>query len=162
MTKGNILASVLYSMSVSLKNQNFNKLLWKHNREKLISSLSAMQFLTACLGFKSISVSQAEVIITILNVTYSYDTDYFSDSLKEASEKSDYTDEYYEVLFQMHWILSDCINIARQKRKGYILTISKYIKAFHNLPRAFLSLNDKLKISPTDALEYSKPYLKLD
>ncbi len=162
MTRVNILASVLYSISVSLKNQNFKKLGWKHNRDKLLSSLSAMQFLTACIGLKNISLLQAEEIITILNVTYSYDAESFSNPLKEASEQSEFCDEYDKVLFQMHSILSNCINSTMQKRKGYIHTIGSYIKAFHNLPRAFLSLSDKLKISPTDAIEYSKPYLKLD
>ena len=144
-------------MSVDLKNQNFNKLLWKHNRDKLLSSLSAMQFLTACIGLKNISLSQAEQILTTLNVTYEYDTGCFSDLLKEASEKSNYSAEYDDILFQMHWILSDCIDSVAKMRKGYILTT-----AFHNYPRVFSSLNDKLKISPLDAIEYSKSYLKLD
>ena len=162
MTRGNVLASVLYRMSVDLKNQNFNKLLWKYNRDKLLSSLSTMQFLVACLGLKNISLSQAEQIIFTLNDTYECDTDGFSDLLKAATEESDYSAEYYDVLFHMHWILSDCINSVAKTRKGYILTISKYIKAFHNFPRVFLSLNDRLKISPSDAIEYSKSYLKFD
>lgn len=162
MTRVNVLATVLYHMSVDLKNQNFNKLLWKHNRDKLLSSLSAMQFLTACIGLKNISLSQAEQILTTLNVTYEYDTGCFSDLLKEASEKSNYSAEYDDILFQMHWILSDCIDSVAKMRKGYILTTGNYIKAFHNYPRVFLSLNDKLKISPLDAIEYSKSYLKLD
>lgn len=162
MTRVNVLATVLYHMSVDLKNQNFNKLLWKHNRDKLLSSLSAMQFLTACIGLRDISFSRAEQIITTLNITYKYNTDNFSDLLKEASEKSNYSAEYDDILSQMHWILSDCIDSVVKMRKGYILTVANYIKAFHNYPRAFLPLNDKLKISPLDAIEYSKSYLKLD
>ena len=162
MTRVNVLATVLYHMSVDLKNQNFNKLLWKHNRDKLLSSLSAMQFLTACIGLRDISFSRAEQIITTLNIAYEYDTDNFSDLLKEASEKSNYSAEYDDILFQMHWILSDCIDSVVKMRKGYILTVANYIKAFHNYPRAFLPLNDKLKISSLDAIEYSKSYLKLD
>ena len=162
MTRVNVLASVLYRMSLDLKNQNFNKLLWKHNRDKLLSSLSAMQFLTVCIGLRDISFSRAEQIITTLNITYKYNTDNFSDLLKEASEKSNYSAEYDDILFQMHWILSDCIDSVVKMRKGYILTVANYIKAFHNYPRAFLPLNDKLKISPLDAIEYSKSYLKLD
>ena len=162
MTRVNVLATVLYHMSVDLKNQNFNKLLWKHNRDKLLSSLSAMQFLTACMGLRDISFPRAEQIITTLNVTYEYDTDNFSDLLKEAVEESNCSAEYEDVIFQMQWILSNCINCVVKKKKGYILTVSKYIKAFHNFPRAFLSLEDKLKISPSDAIKYSKSYLKLD
>ena len=162
MTRTNILASMLYRIAVSLKNINFSKLVWKHNREKLISTLSAMQFITGCIGLKNISLTQAEEIISILSTSYGYDKDELSNSLKEATAMSDYSDEYEELLFDMHFILSECINSAVKRKKGYVSTISRYIKAFHNYPRAFLSLADKSKISPTDAIEYSKSYLKLD
>ena len=162
MTRTNILASVLYRIAVSLKNINFSKLVWKHNREKLISTLSAMQFITGCIGLKNISLTQAEEIISILSTSYGYDKDELSNSLKEATAMSDYSDEYEELLFDMHFILSKCINSAVKRKKGYVSTISRYIKAFHNYPRAFLSLADKSKISPLDAIEYSKSYLKFD
>ena len=162
MTRTNILASVLYRIAVSLKNINFSKLVWKHNREKLISTLSAMQFITGCIGLKNISLTQAEKIISILSTSYGYDKDELSNSLKEATAMSDYSDEYEELLFDMHFILSECISSAVERKKGYVSTISRYIKAFHNYPRAFLSLADKSKISPPEAIEYSKSYLKLD
>ena len=162
MTRTNILASMLYRIAVSLKNMNFSKLVWKHNREKLISTLSAMQFITGCIGLKNISLTQTEEIISILSTSYGYDKDELSNSLKEATAMSDYSDEYEELLFDMHFILSECINSAVERKKGYVSTISRYIKAFHNYPRAFLSLADKSKISPTNAIEYSKSYLKLD
>ena len=162
MTRVNVLASVLYRKSVSLKTQNFNKLIWNNNRNELVSSLSAMQFLVGCIGLKNISHSQAEEIISVLHAAYHYDTKEFSDLLREASDESDYSDEYEDVIFRMHSILSECINSAIKKEKGYILTVSSYIKAFHNLPRAFLSITDKSKISPSNAIEYSKSYLKLD
>ena len=162
MTRTNILASMLYRIAVSLKNINFSKLVWKHNREKLISTLSAMQFITGCIGLKNISLTQAEEIISILSTSYGYDKDELSNSLKEATAMSDYSDEYEELLFDMHFILSECINSAVKRKKGYVSTISRYIKAFHNYPRAFLSLADKSKISPSEASEYSKFYLKLD
>ena len=162
MTRTNILASMLYRIAISLKNMNFSKLVWKHNREKLISTLSAMQFITGCIGLKNISLTQTEEIISILSTSYGYDKDELSNSLKEATAMSDYSDVYEELLFDMHFILSECINSAVKRKKGYVSTISRYIKAFHNYPRAFLSLADKSKISPTDAIEYSKSYLKLD
>ena len=68
MTRTNILASMLYRIAVSLKNMNFSKLVWKHNREKLISTLSAMQFITGCIGLKNISLTQTEEIISILSL----------------------------------------------------------------------------------------------
>ena len=162
MTRTNILASVLYRIAVSLKNINFSKLVWKHNREKLISTLSAMQFITGCIGLKNISLTQTEEIISILSTSYGYDKDELSNSLKEATAMSDYSDEYEELLFDMHFILSECINSAVERKKGYVSTISRYIKAFHNYPRAFLSLADKSKISPPEAIEYSKSYLQFD
>ena len=160
MTRTNVLASLLYRTAVNLKTMNFNKLVWKHNREKLISALSAMQFITGCIGLKNISLSQTEEIITILSTSYGYDQDELSNALKEATAMSDYSDEYEELLFEMHFILSECVSSVVQTKKGYIHTISRYIKAFHNYPRAFLSLADKSKISPEDAIECSKSYLK--
>ena len=162
MTRVNVLASVLYRKSVNLKNQNFNKLIWNNNRNELVSSLSAMQFLVACIGLKNISHSYAEEIISVLHVAYHYDMEEFSNLFIEASDESDYSDEYEDVIFQMHSILSACINSAIKKEKGYILTVSSYIKAFHNLPRAFLSITDESRISPSNAIEYSKSYLKLN
>ena len=163
MTRINVLASMLYQTAVSLKNMNFNKLVWKHNREKLISSLSEMQFITGCIGLKNISLSQTEEITNILSTSYGYNKEDFSNALKEATSMADYSDEEYEeLLFEMHFILSECVNVVVQRKKGYISTISRYIKAFHNYPRAFLSLADKSKISPQDAIEYSKSYLKFD
>ena len=162
MTRTNILASMLYKTAVSSKNMDFDKLVWKHNREKLIYSLSAMQFITGCIGLKNISLLQAEEITNILSTSYGYNKDDFSNDLKEATSMADYSDEYEEVLFEMHFILSECLNVIMKRKKGYISTISRYIKAFHNYPRVFLSLADKSKISPQDAIEYSKSYLKLD
>ena len=121
-----------------------------------------MQFLVACIGLKNISHARAEEIISVLHVAYNYNTEEFSNLLMEASDESDYSDEYDDVIFRMHLILSKCINSAMKKEKGYILTVSSYIKAFHNFPRTFLSITDKSRISPSDAINYSKSYLKLD
>ena len=126
MTRTNILASMLYRIAVSLKNMNFSKLVWKHNREKLISTLSAMQFITGCIGLKNISLTQTEEIISILSTSYGYDKDELSNSLKEATAMSDYSDEYEELLFEMHAILSECLNNVVQTKKGYIDCICIY------------------------------------
>ena len=159
MTKSNILSSLLYRSAVSLKNQDYKKLKNKRYRGELINTLSAMQFLTHCVGMKSISLPQAEIIVSVLKNTYNYDTDTLLESLKEASDNSEFSADYEDLLFKMHWILSSCINSATQKRKGYINSINLYIKAFHNFPRAFLSLTDKSKISAQEAIEYSKSYM---
>ena len=67
MTRIHVLASVLYSKSVGLKTRNFNKLIWNNNRNKSVSSLSAMQFLVASIGSKNISHTQAGEIISVLH-----------------------------------------------------------------------------------------------
>ena len=159
MTKANVLASVLYRLAISLKNQDFKKLIFKRHRKDLIYTLSSMKFLTHCIGMKSISPYQAEKIVNLLKDTNNIDTDALAESLKEASDESDFSVDYENLLSEMQQILSSCIDILLQKKKGYIDRINLYIKAFHNYPRAFLSLTDKSRISPEQATEYSKPYL---
>lgn len=159
MTKANVLASVLYRLAISLKNQDFKKLIFKRHRKDLIYTLSSMKFLTHCIGMKSISPYQAERIVNLLKDTNNIDTDALTESLKEASDESDFSVDYENLLSEMQRILSSCIDILLQKKKGYINSINLYIKAFHNYPRAFLSLTDKARISPEQATEYSKVYL---
>ena len=159
MTKANVLASVLYRLAISLKNQDFKKLIFKRHRKDLIYTLSSMKFLTHCIGMKSISPYQAEKIVNLLKDTNNIDTDALTESLKEASDESDFSVDYENLLSEMQRILSSCIDILLQKKKGYIDRINLYIKAFHNYPRAFLSLTDKWRISPEQATEYSKVYL---
>ena len=69
MTKANVLASVLYRLAISLKNQDFKKLIFKCHRKDLIYTLSSMKFLTHCIGMKSISPYQAEKIVNLLKDT---------------------------------------------------------------------------------------------
>ena len=159
MTKANVLASVLYRLAISLKNQDFKKLIFKRHRKDLIYTLSSMKFLTHCIGMKSISPYQAERIVNLLKDTNNIDTDALAESLKESPDESDFSAEYEALLPEMQRILSSCIDILLQKKKGYIDSINLYIKAFHNYPRAFLSLTDKERISPKQATEYSKVYL---
>ena len=159
MTKANVLASVLYRLAISLKNQDFKKLIFKCHRKDLIYTLSSMKFLTHCIGMKSISPYQAERIVNLLKDTNNIDTDALAESLKESPDESDFSAEYEALLPEMQRILSSCIDILLQKKKGYIDSINLYIKAFHNYPRAFLSLTDKARISPEQATEYSKVYL---
>ena len=160
MTRQNLLAAELYRMAVRMKNQNSNQ--WKRTRERndCISSLSAMHFLTHCIGMKHMSFQQAETIVSVLRNTYHFDDSELLDSMRDAAAQSDYTIQYEELLFQMHHILSVCIDCAIQKKKDYINSLNLYIKGFHNMPRAFLSTTDKSIISPQDALGYSNSYLK--
>ena len=58
--------------------------------------------------------------------------------------------------------ITECVLFLTTKGKTYRKTVSRYVWGFHNLPRAFLSSSNSMCISPDDALEYYKPYLKMD
>ena len=162
MTRSNVLAALLYRKAVELKNQNYSKLYWKKSRDNLIKSLSAMQFLTHCIGMDSIQDDQAEIILSTLENSFFFDTADLRDSLNEASAESNITKEYRDLLFHMNLILSSCIYEISASKTGCAESVRRYICGFHNMPRTFLSISDKMKISPTDAWNYSKPYLKFD
>ena len=57
---------------------------------------------------------------------------------------------------------TECILFLTTKGKANRKTVSRYVWGFHNLPRAFLSSSNSMCISPDDALEYYKPYLRMD
>ena len=160
MSRQNILASVLYRMAVSLKRKASEEFRKKKNREKLIEQISAMQFLTHCVGSKYIPSSKLPFIISVLQNTYEYETEELYALLNEAAEEADFSDSYEEVLFQMQEILCACVLELTQRKKGYPERVSLYLMGFHNLPRAFLSVMDRSKISPNEAIEYSAPYLR--
>ena len=160
MSRQNILASVLYRMAVSLKSRDSHEICRKKNRAKLIEMLSAMQFLTHCVGLKHISASMLPSIISILQNTYEYEKEELYELLREATKEADFSDSYEKVLFQMQEILYACISELTYRKKGCPERITLYLMGFHNLPRAFLSVRDRSKISPDQAIEYSAPYLK--
>ena len=135
MTKANVLASVLYQLAVSLKNQDFKKLIFKRHRKDLIYTLSSMKFLTHCIGMKSISPYQAEKIVNLLKDTNNIDTDALAESLKESPDESDFSAEYEALLPEMQRILSSCIDILLQKKKGYIDSIIISISKLFTITR---------------------------
>lgn len=159
MTRNSVLASELYKNAVALKKMDFNILARRSQREKVISTLAMMQFLTCCVGMKHISDEQAEIILSSLTNTYSYDVSNICEILVNSSADSDFSVKYNDLLFQMNLILSSCISELSQKNKGYKESAMRYILAFHNLPRAFLPLDDKRKASPSEVLEYSRSYI---
>ena len=160
MSRQNILASVLYRMALTWKRKGSDGFRRKKSRKKLIEQISAMQFLTHCVGSKHISSSQLSSVISVLQRTYEYETEELYSLLNEASEEADFSDSYEKVLFQMHEILCACILELTKRTKGYSERVARYLMAFHNLPRAFLSVTDRAKISPEEAIEYSESYLR--
>ena len=77
-------------------------------------------------------------------------------------DNPNYSVDYIKLATFMSNQITECILFLTTKGKAYRQTVSRYVWGFHNLPRAFLSLNNSMRISPNDALEYYKPYLKLD
>ena len=78
------------------------------------------------------------------------------------NDNPNYSGQYTELATFMSNQITECISFLNSKGKAYRQTVSRYVWGFHNLPRAFLSLSNPMRISPDDALEYYKPYLKLD
>ena len=73
-----------------------------------------------------------------------------------------YSVEYIKLATFMSDQITECILFFTTKGRAYRETVSRYIWGFHNLPRAFLSLNNSMRISSDDALKYYKSYLKMD
>ena len=159
MKKANLLASVLYQSAIAMKSMDLQGLRRKKTREKAMEVISMMQFLTGCLGIRHISDEQTEIILSVLEHTYHYDVSELSEPLKDAEAVTDLSPEYDDLLFSMHLILSDGLSAIVRKDGD---SAWRCMAAFHNLPRAFLSLGDSQRISPRDALEWSKSYSKLD
>ena len=159
MTKANLLASILYQSSLTMKNMDRQGLKRKKKREKAFETISMMQFLTGCLGIRHISDEQTKIILSVLEHTYHYDVSELSEPLRNAEARTDLSPEYDDLLFSMHLILSDGLSAIMRKDGD---SAWRCMAAFHNLPRAFLSLGDSQRISPRDALEWSKSYSKLD
>ncbi len=159
MTKTNLFAFILYQSSLTMKNMDFQELRRKKNREKAIETISMMQFLIHCIGMRHISDEQTEIILSVLEHTYHYDISELSEPLKNAEAHTDLSHKYDELLFCMHLILADSLSAAMRKDKD---SAWRCMAAFHNLPRAFLSLDDTKRVSPQDAWEWSRSYFKLD
>ena len=132
----------------------------KKHRKNTISALSMMQFLNSCIAMKHISDEQAKIILSVLSNTYAYDISKITAPLKEAFPDSEYSESYHNILFHMNLIISACIKELSDNHSGCIERAIRYMKGFHNLPRAFLSLTNTWKITAEEAWEYSKSYLK--
>ena len=99
--------------------------------------------------------------LTLLNELYQLQnmTDILLSSLHSDSS---FSYNYIELAIFMKTSLAECIVYLTSKGKNYRTTVKRYIWGFHNLPRAFFSLNNRMRVSPEVAMEYYKSYLKLD
>lgn len=82
--------------------------------------------------------------------------------ISHLQDSPEYSTDYYEMALFMHKTLAECRSYLTGKSKNYRETVQRYIWGFHNLPRTFLSTDNPMKISPEQANEYFKPYLKMD
>ena len=70
-----------------------------------------------------------------------------------------YSSEYYDLAVFMCRSLFECVCFLASKKKNNRLTIWRYIHVFHNLPRAFLPLDNRARVSVADAMDYFGAYL---
>ena len=77
-------------------------------------------------------------------------------------DNPNYSIEHIKLAVFMSNQITESILFLTTKSKNYNNTVSRYVWGYHNLPRAFLSSNNPMCISPTKAMEYYKPYLNLD
>ena len=82
--------------------------------------------------------------------------------LHELYSNTDYSIEQYKLALFMNKTLSECIVFLTSKSKSNRETVKRYIWGFHNLPRAFLSTDNPMKISSDEAMNYFRSYLKMD
>lgn len=158
MTRNEVLAEALYSMAISLKKFSSSKHHSKSDRNELISHLSAMQHFVFCIGMSEISDEQAKTIIEDFSYLLECDDDFALDLTFSDSEK--YSNEHYDLLFIMSGVLNSCVYALTSQYKNYEKAVERMILAFHNLPRAFLSSENKMKISVKDALACYNSYFK--
>lgn len=155
MTKVSVLADRLYDMGIGLKKYTPSSLARKRVRQECIRDLSAMHFLVYCIGMKCISDEDARRIIPVLDAYRHPRLQNFADSLLEANEEADHSDEYDSLLFEMSSSLGYCVSILSSKQTAEYGAVCKIMWAFHNAPRAFLSLSHGMRISLQDARKWS-------
>ena len=68
--------------------------------------------------------------------------------------------EYLDLIEEMEEMLKACEECILRKVPRYKEKSGIYIQAFHNLPRAFLPLESRMKISAAEAREYADFWLR--
>lgn len=157
MTRSAVLADVLYKTAIDLKKYTASQLRWCKNRQALLQTLNTMQFLLQCVGMKTISEEQGSSILRCYKDLSGCSSMNFEDAFKNAHPATaDYSEDYEDLLLRMAEVLSRCSSALTKREKDYRKIVTREIIAFHNLPRAFLSVSDCWRLSPQEALEYAK------
>ncbi len=156
MTRHSILAELLYANAISLKRYSDRSLLFSKARKNLLNELMEMQFLVNNLCIKTLTDEHLSMILNIVQIPNAH----FVQALKTADPTIDLSPEYDDLLSEMRQMVLSCMNLITSKPKGYRRNVLLHIQAFHNLPRAFLSVTDRRKITISEAREYASFYLK--
>ncbi len=151
MTKNAVIAEILYGKAIGLKKYKRSDFLFTRKRSEMLAALSEMQYLVHCLPMRSISDEQAREILNIVQT----DRPDLTDVLIQANDHPDYAPEYEALLLEMSGILTSCIANIAKKQTGARESALSQMKVFHNLPRTFLSLESRQKISIQEARDYA-------
>ena len=99
--------------------------------------------------------------LSLLNELYQLQ-DMTDTLLSSLHSDASFSYNYIELAIFMKNSLAECVVFLTSKGQNYRDTVRRYTWGFHNLPRAFLSVDNKMKCSTAEAMEYFKPYLKMD
>ena len=72
-----------------------------------------------------------------------------------------YSEEHFALIDEMNGILCACERCLREKTYRYKVHSSMYMQAFHNLPRAFFSPENRMHITVSEARKYAEFWLGL-
>lgn len=159
MTKRDILSVELYRLSCGLEKYN---LFLTSQRNTLMRTLSAMEYLVSCINMDSISNDQAQIIInTLENILHTRYFD-FASSLLIAESKAVCIQNQQELLFELTGATSLCIGELCNKNKNYKESVRRYIAVTKTVSRALLPHAHEAWISTEEATRITRTYLKCD
>lgn len=157
MTKRDILSEELYRLSCGLEKHN---LYFASQRNTLMRTLSAMEYLVSCIHMDSISNNQAQIIInTLENILHTRYFD-FALSLIIAEPKAEKNQQ--ALLFELTGVTSLCIGELCNKNKNYKESVRRYIAVLKTDSRALLPRAHKAWLSAEEATQITRTYLKCD
>ena len=70
------------------------------------------------------------------------------------------SEKYFDLAMYMQDVIFECCFMVLFEDKELLNIVCKKIHGFHNLPRAFLDIDNPSRISVSEAMEYFSAYLK--
>ena len=159
MTKRDLLSEELYRLSSGLEKHN---LFFVSQRNTLMRTLSAIEYLASCINMDRISNDQAQIIIntleTILHTRY-FD---FASNVLKAEAKAVCVQNQQELLFKLTGVISLCIGELCNKNKNRKESVRRYIAVIKTVSSALLPCAHEAWISAEEADRITRAYLKCD